>query len=72
MQTKVVKCELKTPQHIHIRKQVTTLTTLPAAMFQLRLVCVSILLLVRLAESSGFGKCPKYPSMPKFDMTKVM
>lgn len=23
-------------------------------------------------QSSGFGRCPKYPSMPKFNMTKVI
>lgn len=22
-------------------------------------------------QSSGFGRCPNYPSMPKFNMTKV-
>lgn len=22
-------------------------------------------------DASGFGRCPKYPSMPKFNMTKV-
>lgn len=43
-------------------------------MFQLRVICLTtifVILLVRVVESSGFGKCPKYPSMPKFDMTKV-
>ncbi|XP_053687566.1 apolipoprotein D-like [Sabethes cyaneus] len=26
----------------------------------------------RLIESSGFGKCPNYPSMPKFNITKFL
>lgn len=27
---------------------------------------------LRLIESSGFGKCPNYPSMPKFNMSKFL
>ena len=42
---------------------------------ELRVVwCVVVALwLARLSPvlASGFGKCPNYPSMPKFNMTKV-
>ncbi|XP_054739852.1 apolipoprotein D [Anastrepha obliqua] len=33
---------------------------------------LTLLLLVDGAESYGFGRCPKYPSMPKFNMSRVL
>lgn len=32
---------------------------------------IGVLAIVNRAQASGFGKCPNYPSMPKFNLTKV-
>lgn len=29
------------------------------------------LIVTGMVHASGFGKCPNYPSMPKFNLTKV-
>lgn len=36
-------------------------------------VCIIglVVIIVNRVEASGFGKCPNYPSMPKFNLTKV-
>lgn len=35
------------------------------------LVLLQLLLADNAVHGSGFGRCPKYPSMPKFNMTRV-
>ncbi|XP_065089367.1 apolipoprotein D-like [Ochlerotatus camptorhynchus] len=37
-------------------------------------ICTVLLIVAQLKmiESSGFGKCPNYPSMPKFNMTRFL
>lgn len=43
-------------------------------MKKLEKILIAIGLTLTIAQtgsSSGFGKCPNYPSMPKFNVTKV-
>lgn len=35
------------------------------------IIIVLTLTIANTGSSSGFGKCPNYPSMPKFNVTKV-
>lgn len=43
-------------------------------MLSVKYACLVLfgLIYIESVHSSGFGKCPNYPSMPKFNLTKVI
>lgn len=58
--------------HFMIMIMASAMTLPPNGGRRLLLPFAAVLLLFAYnAQASGFGRCPKYPSMPKFNMTKV-